>query len=513
MKHTIWVRLFVAVVLTLSLASCTNGTTYTQTVVKTTEIPSVSTSATTSTSTFIPSPTTQTTTPVSTLTQTKTSTPTITSTTILPSTTPITPFNFSSVLSGNYLKPDWLSAIATVIDRKSGTVVVKGNINPNPHFMRAVVDWGDGKETIEFYILFPETHTYMNTNINYTITITVTWADQTTDSTTCTAYFLSCEIKPVSLPDNIKVTIPSSPVSLVNRVPAIPLSTTNLTFYDDSKFTTISRSTEEYVLSVAASIQKDFVNDNVNLVDGAFNQVVLEDPTISGGYSLWCTNPIALVTDSYIFDQTFSWPILFHEMGHNMTLNSPENYCFGTNIPGKAMPFFAETMAQIFAGATAYCLVNDYQTYGLSEDLAQSIRYSALNFMQGLKEGSEAYVANGKHFISWNDPSTPGDSSDATSNTIVYKYFEHAETSPLGYRTSLKRMMTLLQLFDADIAAKYDPNNNTEAADTFRSTLMVTALSYAFEQDLRPEFRDLNFPIDDQTYDELYQKASLVPGQ
>jgi hypothetical protein len=97
--------------------------------------------------------------------------------------------------------------------------------------------------------------------------------------------------------------------------------------------------------------------------------------------------------------------------------------------------------------------------------------------------------------------------------TIAYVFFEHAEKSPLGYQTSLKRMMRLLQLFDADMAARYDPNNNTEAAATFRSTLMVTALSYAFEQDLRPEFRDLNFPIDDQEYDALYQKASALLGQ
>jgi len=68
-------------------------------------------------------------------------------------------------------------------------------------------------------------------------------------------------------------------------------------------------------------------------------------------------------------------------------------------------------------------------------------------------------------------------------------------------------------LFDAGMAAQYDPSDNTATAATFRSTLMVTALSYAFEQDLRPEFRNLNFPIDDQTYDELYQKASSVTGQ
>src|ERR1044071_7757089 len=36
---------------------------------------------------------------------------------------------------------------------------------------------------------------------------------------------------------------------------------------------------------------------------------------------------------------------------------------------------------------------------------------------------------------------------------------------------------------------------------------MATAISYGFSKDLRAEFRALNFPISDQVYDELYQRA------
>jgi hypothetical protein len=68
--------------------------------------------------------------------------------------------------------------------------------------------------------------------------------------------------------------------------------------------------------------------------------------------------------------------------------------------------------------------------------------------------------------------------------------------------------MTLLQGFCQDWADRYDQLNNTTAADTFRSTLMVTALSYAFSSDLRNEFRNLNFPVDDQIYNELYNSVT-----
>jgi len=83
-------------------------------------------------------------------------------------------------------------------------------------------------------------------------------------------------VTPVALPDDIKVTIPNTAVSLATRMPYIPPS--SLTVFNDSCFTIVPRSTAEYVLSVAASIQKNFVNDNVYMVDGGFNQVVLSDP-------------------------------------------------------------------------------------------------------------------------------------------------------------------------------------------------------------------------------------------
>lgn len=368
-------------------------------------------------------------------------------------------------------------------------------------------DWGDGKITNAF---FPANHAYSDTSKNYIITVTSHYNNQTTDSTEFVAYFIPPVITPISLPDDVKVTIPASAVSLISRMPGYSMSNA-LTGFSDSCFEIIPRSTVEYVLTAAASIQKDFVNNNVYMVNGGFNQVIVNDP--NGMYSLWFTSPVAVAASNGAFNGTPQWSSLFHEMGHNMTLNSPANYYYGGKIDGNANAIFSETMAQIFQHATDYVLINDYQTYGLSEDLALDIKNSALSSMQYVTNAYQSYLANGKHFDSWNDPSTPDDETLDTFMTIAYVFFEHAENSPLGYSASLKRMMTLLQLFDANMAAQYDPNDNTAAAATFRSTLMVAAVSYAFEQDLRPEFRNLNFPIDDQEYDLLNLEASSVPGQ
>ncbi len=115
----------------------------------------------------------------------------------------------------------------------------------------------------------------------------------------------------------------------------------------------------------------------------------------------------------------------------------------------------------------------------------------------------EQYILNGSPFASWNDPSTTEDETMGTFMTIAYKFCEHAENSGEGYLLPLQRMMTLLQGLCQEWADGYDHLNNNSAADEFRATLMVKALSEAFQTDLREEFRDMNFPVSDQIYNAL----------
>ena len=276
-----------------------------------------------------------------------------------------------------------------------------------------------------------------------------------------------------------------------------------MTYFDDNYFSIIPRSTIEYVLTIAALIQKDFVNDNVYQTDEGFKQVILRQPSFEGMYSLWYTNPVGIVIGNTGFQGTIQWSSLFHEMGHNFTLNTPQDYYYGGKIDGNANAIFSESMAQIFQHATAYEIINNAGRYGLSEYMVCEIKQSAISSILIVRNAYEKYLNSGMEFCSWNDPETSEDETFNTFMTIAYKFCEHAENAGLGYRTPLKRMMEFLQIFNEDLKQRYAPHSNTPIASTFRATFMVAALSYAFSTDLRMEFKDLNFPVSDEIYEEL----------
>ena len=404
-------------------------------------------------------------------------------------------FNYQSVLFG---APSTLSSYLETIDKTSGDVVVNGTDSRQPT-IPSTFNWGDGTVDSNF---FPANHKYSDTNINYVVTVTAHYSDGTTGSAKTVVRFISPVIDPISLPANINVTFPEDTITLTSHMLGYN-PPTGLSYFEDSYFSIVPRSTVEYVLSVMASIQLAFANNDVYMVDGGFNQVILCSPGFGGMFSLWFTSPVSFAAGDEAFQGTIPWTSFMHEMGHNVTLNSPADYFYGGKIDGNANAIFSETMAQIFQHSTAYYLLNHYQDYGLSDDLAIDIEQSALASMRIVRNLYEDYLIIGKNFASWNDPSTPGDETLLTFMTIAYKYFEHAEHSDKGYAEPLKRMMTLLQTFDADMRVQYDQSHDTADADTFRATLMVAALSYAFETDLREEFRELNFPINDELFNDL----------
>ena len=127
-----------------------------------------------------------------------------------------------------------------------------------------------------------------------------------------------------------------------------------------------------------------------------------------------------------------------------------------------------------------------------------------------MRTSYEHYLSSGTNFFSWNDPATPTDGTLDTFMTIAYKFCAHAETAGQGYAIPTRRLMRLLEVFNEELRQQYDQQHNTPAADQFRATLLVTALSYAFQSDLRAEFRELRFPVSDATYDQLMSLAT--PG-
>jgi hypothetical protein len=277
----------------------------------------------------------------------------------------------------------------------------------------------------------------------------------------------------------------------------------NVSYFESTDFKFFQKSMIEYILTVAASMQMDFVNSNVYLIDVGFKQYVLKDPSFGGMYSLWYTSPVVFVAGNTTFTQSIPWTSFFHEMGHNFTLNTPKDYYYGGKIDGNANAIYSETMAQIFQHATVYEIINNKENYGIGEDIAADIKLSATTSIQLVRTSYENYISQGKKFTSWNDPNPSDDDTFNVFMTIAYKFFEHAENSNAGYRVPLKKMVSFLQEFNENYRAKYDQHNNTDSANSFRATFMVAALSYAFNADLRNEFRALNFPVDDEIYKEL----------
>jgi hypothetical protein len=402
-------------------------------------------------------------------------------------------FNFRKQL---FDSPSTLYLWIQELDPTTGYVTVNG-ADTQQLSIPFTWDWGDG--TVEDG-WFPRNHTYANRTKNYNVKVTSHYSDGSIDEVEILIRFVSSTITPITLPSSLIVTVPDHDVALATRLYSIP---SGLTYFDDSYFDLMSRSDAEYVLSVVATIQNDYANSDVFLINSGFEQVVLRDPNFSGMYSLWYTSPPSFASGNYGFNGTFQYSSFFHEMGHNFTLNSPADYYYGGKIDGNANAIFSESTANIFAHATAYDILNNPSACGFDNDLASEIEQSAIASVRTMRNAYEDYLSNGKVFHSWNDPTTSDDEAFGTFMTIAYKFCAYAEDSGQGYRIPVKRMMALLQHFNEDWRNRYDQYNNTSEAETFRATLMVAALSYAFSTDLRAEFRGLNFPISDVVYDEL----------
>lgn len=407
-------------------------------------------------------------------------------------------FNYSKYLIG---QTPSLFAYVKSVDYDTGKVVIAGGCKQKSKTL-FTWQWGDGS-TQEG--LFPQEHIYADLTRNYTVRVISHHSGDQSDTAETFVRFVAPEIVQKTLPANIAISIPDSMVKLESRMPKEEMYefSKNLTYFEDAFFPVIPREKIGYILSVAASIQMELVNNDVYRIDGGFRQVMLRDGPFRGMYSLWYTNPVSFGVGDYGFQGTIQWSSFFHEMGHNFTLNTPAHYYFGGKTDGNANAVYSETMAQIFQHVTAYQIINNYKKYGLSADLAYEIRLSANASFFWEVTSYNRYISSGKNFSTWNDPNSQQDETSGVFMTIAYKFFEHAEREKADYCTALKRMMSFLQNFNEDWHRRYEPDKDSVEGESFRATMMVSALSYAFDKDLRPEFKDLNFPVNDDVYLEL----------
>ena len=360
--------------------------------------------------------------------------------------------------------------------------------------------WGDGSSTTGF---FPQTHSYPTAAQNYIVRVTAHYSSTTSDSADAIVRFAAPTLTPVAFPAAATVTIPQVLPVLTSRQAGAGFNPA-LQAVPNTFFTTLfPRATLEYVLSQAATIELGILENDVEKVGGEWRQVALYDPTFAGAYSIWFASPIAFAAGTNFFTGVPGYSSLFHEMGHNLSLNAPAAFRYGGRIDGNANAIFSEAVAQMFQHAVAFELVNNPTRYGIPGDLALDIAASAHVSAKTLQQIYDTYLSQGKPFTTWNDPVTGVDETLGAFIAVARQFMVHAEQTK-SYVGPLTRVMRLLRTFNASMAAQYASQTNSSAANTFRSTLMVAAVSYGFQQDLRGEFRALNFPIDDATYSSLY---------
>lgn len=402
-------------------------------------------------------------------------------------------FNYKKLLTTNRT----LSASVATINRTTGEIVFtggdsRGSSTPGLTFTWI---WGDGTSTNGY---FPQTKTYADKTKNYTAKVIANYSATEKDTVDILVLFIKPKITSVNLNPDFSVFIPNQPINFSTHFYSVPTKPTYYT--DDVLFSgNISRGDLAYTLSVFNAIEVDMANNDVYKHNGKIQQYMLRDATYGGAYAVWFTDPLSFaVGDGLLANIDFS--SLAHEMGHNITLNSPANYIFGGKIDGNGNAIFAEAIAQIFQHTVGYIVLNNYTQYGFDSEYAGLMKQSFLADFTTTKNFYDQYVNGGKVFASWNNPATPNDETLFTFGTIAYKFCQYAEAQNKGYLLPAKRLMQFLQRFSPEWQKRYDQFNNNPAADAFRATMMVAALSNAFQKDLRADFRALNFPISDRDW-------------
>ncbi|MDP8211631.1 MAG: hypothetical protein P9M05_12545 [Candidatus Stygibacter australis] len=397
---------------------------------------------------------------------------------------------------------------------ETGFVEITGYIEGSPE--QLAWDWGDGSP-VE-YGFFPNAHIYQDLQQDYLLTVTASYPQGYNGyyeySKEKYLRFTAIQINPVPLNEDLLVYIPETSILLSSRMPGYGIPQ-GLEGFSDDEFSLWQRDDIEYMLSLAASLQYYYANNNIFLINDAFHQFMLKDEDFAGMYSLWYTSPVAFGVSASTLASNIGWSSFFHEMGHNITLNSPAEYYYGGKIDGCANAIFSETMAQIFQHITGYYVINESAQYGLDAGIASNITDSMEQSFQILRFNRDIYLYGNDdpndpwfdceplQYESWNDPGTTWDETLYTFMTLAYEFFVVADSLQVEYRVAIKKTMELLQLFDSELQIAWGASVNSPAAEEVRATLMIAAFSYGFSADLREHFTDLAFPINDELFTQL----------
>lgn len=409
--------------------------------------------------------------------------------------TPSAAQNFSYL---NYINEKTVTLSASILEINTTTGVVKVNgVDTSQPQVPFTFTWGDGTSSQGW---FPQEHLYTDVHKNYGIQVS-----SEKESVSFLALFTEPVLDRKELPEKILVDINNTARMLPCRWYA-PRSSSPFTA---QHFGVIREACIEYTASVMASITLGYCGDYLWYCPGqTFNQLIVNENEFQGGLSYWFTDPPSLGVNQDAFRGSVWWLVIAHEMAHNFTLDFPASHHTGGRIDGNANAIYSETLARIISFCMGYDLFNSYGDYGIPDDLASQVRDDFINGFRVLRNDYLNYLSSGKHFTSWNDPSTPPDETQLTFSALSYEFMVRAEQTSRPVAWHAKRLMEFFSHFNPDWERQYDRNNPSDMGNLFRSTLLVAAISFALQEDLRDEFRELNFPVSDEIYDQLIMEAS-----
>lgn len=392
--------------------------------------------------------------------------------------------------------PGTLSASVTEINTSTGKVVINGVDTSSPSIPFSFI-WGDGSSSSGW---FPQQHLYSDKGKNYMIQVS-----SKKDTVNTVAFFTEPKITRQNISEKISVDIASRAELLEARWYS-PISVNPFT---PQSFEVIKEGTIEYVLTALADIMLGYCSEYLwYCADSTFHQLIFNAADYGGGYSLWYTDPPSFGVNRNAFKGSVLWVVLAHESAHSFTLNYPGSYHIGGRTDGNANAIYSETMARIISMCAGYDLINRHGEYGIPEDMINPVRLDFTAGFKNLHNLYQGYIDSGRHFTSWNNPATGADETSPVFSALAFEFLVRAENSGLTVAYHAKRLMEFFSHFDSGWEQQYDPLNPSEEGNLFRSTLMVAAFSFALKGDLRQDFRDLGFPLSDNTYDQLMQDAS-----
>ena len=180
------------------------------------------------------------------------------------------------------------------------------------------------------------------------------------------------------------------------------------------------------------------------------------------------------------------WEVMAHEQGHNFFGGTSAFY--GALAFGH--PFLQESLAVLSAFFTYHDIVDSPKKSVFSKKTIGSLKY---DFGNGRKYQESQYNL----YLSLGSPFNVDDV--LTSQALDYKMITYGEK--YGWNSYIK----FAKAFENGIAPQFTFHHDGASA-TEQSTYVVAALGAAFNRDFRPDFRELNFPIDEVLYAEVYPK-------